>query len=263
MSRIIAIAASLALVALVSISIVGRYTMSTPDFYEDFSQPLDPAKWMVSNWQAPGNDDNHASVSRDDNVRVEGGYLVLELNQYSMDVSTVDPALTLTNTFSIGGEVRTIDSFGYGIYSMRVRASSTSPTPTGIGSAVSGSITGIFNWITDSETEIDIEVEGVRPEQTQTTTWNNVNNPNEHQDFVLSGPQPHEVFYEYTIDWEPTRVRFYRDGVLFSTHTAVVPSDPAPFFFNHWGTDSEWWGGYPTANTPRYVYVDWFSFTAH
>lgn len=229
----------------------------TPDFVDNFDGPgLDTTKWQVSNWSAPGNNPEHVGLFRPENVQVVDGCLRLELNQYQ---ETVDGKAT-----SYGGEVKSLQTFGYGEYQIRARAGSNAPNRDAVGSPVEGGITGIFNWITDSETEIDIEMEGIasRAAYTQSTTWNFASQPNEHYKHTLPGNMPHEQFYDYTIIWASDKIEYYRDGVLFATHTTVVPTEPAPFLFNHWGTSSIYWGGMPSFNTPRYMYIDRFAFIA-
>lgn len=71
----------------------------------------------------------------------------------------------------------------------------------------------------------------------------------------------HDGFHIYKFVWEPGLVTFYRDDVEIAQHRNRVPSNPAPMFFNHWGTYNSWWGGIATPNTIRYMYVDWFRYT--
>ena len=94
--------------------------------------------WIVSNWGAPG-----GGQFKPDHVDTSTGMLRLIVTQDG------------TTAGSVGGEVQSRQSFGYGRYDFVVRASSTSATPDGTGSSVSGQITGCFNFINDSETEID------------------------------------------------------------------------------------------------------------
>jgi beta-glucanase (GH16 family) len=163
---------------------------------------------------------------------------------------------------SKGGEIATIEKFGYGTYEYSVRASSTAATSDAIGTPVSGSITGCFNYLTASATEIDIEVEGnERNRTTQLTTWINEAKPNEHTDVSPTGALPHEAFFDYKFVWTPGKIQFYRNNVLIGTHTKVVPTEPAPFMFNHWGTNNVNWGGLATPDVTRYMWVKNFRFT--
>jgi endo-1,3-1,4-beta-glycanase ExoK len=224
--------------------------MPEPTFIENFTGTLD--NWQVSDWVAPGTNTTHEGVFETDRVQLVDGYCVLRLDQ-----TEIAPG----QFRSFGGELRTKETFGFGTYRMRVRAASDSADPTVPGNNISGTITGIFNWVNRSETEIDIEFEGDKPEMTQLTTWIGEDMPNEHTRPVLPGPYGHEQFYDYTIVWRPDSVTYYRDGVEIAKHTKVIPQRPAPFFFNLWGTNTEWWGGFAETETTRYMIVDWFSFT--
>ena len=68
-------------------------------------------------------------------------------------------------------------------------------------------------------------------------------------------------FHQYKYVWEPGKIRFYVDGVESAVHTTNVPSAPAYFMINHWGTNSDRWGGFATVNVPRYYYIDSVKFT--
>lgn len=59
----------------------------------------------------------------------------------------------------------------------------------------------------------------------------------------------------------PNKIEFRRDGVLVATHTKVVPSQKARVMMNHWGTDSQDWGGTATLNTSRYMWIKSFKYT--
>lgn len=223
-----------------------------PTFFEDFTGDL--SQWQVSNWISPGKNDTHEGTFQPDRVQLVDGYCVLRLDQ-----EEVSPGVFR----SYGGELRTLEKFGYGTYRMRVRAASDSDDPVVPGNSISGTITGIFNWTLNSETEIDIEFEGDKPEMTQLTTWTDAaNQVKEHNRPVLPGPYGHEQFYEYTIVWEADKVTYYREGELIAVHTEVVPQLEASWFFNLWGTNEKWWGGFAETQTTRYMLIDWFSYTA-
>jgi beta-glucanase (GH16 family) len=224
---------------------------ATPTFVEDFTTLKN---WVVSTWQAPGRNSVHnGSFAHDHVTLLQGGGVCLKLTQ----------SMTSGVAFSVGGEIATKEKFGYGIYEFVVRASSTSPTREGAGRPVSGSITGCFNYGPSSITEIDIEVEGnERSVWTQCTSWKGETQPNEHT--KVTAPAAHTTpetgYFKYTIVWEPTRIRFYRDGLLIATHTKVVPSQAAPFMFNHWGTNNADWGGVASPGVDRWMYVKSFSY---
>jgi endo-1,3-1,4-beta-glycanase ExoK len=201
--------------------------------------------WIVSDWGAPG-----GGQFKPDHVDISTGMLRLIVTQDG------------TTAGSIGGEVQSRQSFGYGRYDFVVRASSTSATPDGTGSSVSGQITGCFNFVNDSETEIDApEIEGQNPLLLQFTNWRTTSE-NEHSVWPVSWP-PEAGFHKYSFIWNVDRIDFLVDDMLVSTHTQYVPSAPAYIMFNHWGTNSTEWGGLATPEVTRYVYVKSVTFTAN
>jgi beta-glucanase (GH16 family) len=218
----------------------------TPTFVDTFKN-LD--NWVVSTWTAPqGGSNNHAGKFSAEYATISADGLCLKLTQ-SLSGSTIT---------SIGSEIASKQRFGYGTYEFVVKASVSAA-----GSPVSGSITGCFNYLTSSATEIDIEIEGgTRSHITQTTSWSGESNPNEHFDVLPGGGTlPHESFHTYKFVWSPGKIVFWRDGAVIATHTKVVPSAAAPMMFNHWGTNNPNWGGTATPGVDRFMYVKSFSFT--
>lgn len=214
-----------------------------PTFVENFANL---SKWNISSWSAPGGGKFNPA-----NALISNGMLCLKLQQVKTD----------SGITSIGGEIATKEKFGYGTYEFEVRASSTAATPDAIGSPVSGSITGCFNYAKNSITEIDMEVEGgTRSGYAQFTSWNLETNPNQNVK-IPTKPLPHEEFKTYKFIWTPQGTTFYINGVEVGKHTKVIPSEPAPFMFNHWGTNSSNWGGTATPGVERYMWVKSFSYT--
>lgn len=126
----------------------------------------------------------------------------------------------------------------------------------------SGSITGIFNYVTGSKTEIDFEIEGnERNNIVHMTSWIGENLSNEQSKSVLALPYPHEEFHNYKFIWIPGRIYFYINGVLHAVHSTVVPTEPAHIVINHWGTHNPNWGGFATPGVERWVWVKSVSFT--
>lgn len=221
-------------------------------FRDDFNR-FNYSKWGIGTWQSPASDGkNHVGIFVENNVEIVDGYLRLELRQKELENGTI---------VSQGSEIHSLKDFGYGTYEFRMRASNTSETPDDVGDTVTGSVSAAFVYAPEAITEIDIEFEGSKKKTTHFLTWEGENNPNEHSPKKLSGTNPHEKFYVYKIEWFPEEVRFYRDDELIKTHRQVVPSTPGRMTFNHWGTNSKWWGGYATPGVSRYVFIDYFKFT--
>lgn len=223
-------------------------TQST--FSDTFSgSTLDTTKWFVDTGRAPGNIDGvNAGTLSAEHVDLSTGMLRLTLTQ------KVSGALAT----SVGAEIRSKKLFGYGTYLWVARAASSSATPQGPGSAVSGSVTDVFNFINDSESEIDFEYQGQSPSTLEMTNYSTVARSQSTSSTVADADHG---FHEYKFVWSPTRIDFYVDGTLVSTHTEHIPSAPAAVLINLWGTNAKAFGGVATSGATTYLYVSSFSYT--
>ena len=234
---------------------------------EDFSSSrFNPKFWVIANGPAPGYvpgdhlgvyDPLHVSVVSDSS----GSYLQLLLTQ---EVGTVDG--NTAGTVARGAMLYTTATYGYGTYEMRMRMSSTSSTPNGRGVSVSGTVSAGFLYVNNSETEIDFEFSGLDPNTLYMVNWLNPN-PSADPDLTdrtydyLYPFTVSTAFHDYKFVWQAGRIDFYVDGILEATHTTNVPTAPAYFMINHWGTDSPYWGGTARVGTDCYFYVDWVQYT--
>jgi endo-1,3-1,4-beta-glycanase ExoK len=137
-------------------------------------------------------------------------------------------------------------------------AASTSATPRGPGSAVSGTVTDVFNFINDSESEIDFEYQGQSPATLEMTNYSSVS---KSQSTTAPVAGADSAFHEYKYIWSASKIEFYVDGTLVSTHAEHIPSAPAAVLINLWGTNSPLFGGVATHEVTRYAYVSSFSYT--
>ena len=222
----------------------------SPAFSDNFSNgTLDTSKWFIDTGRAPGNIKgiNNGTLSAE-HVDLSTGMLRLTLMQ------TVSGALAT----SVGAEIRSKQLFGYGTYAWVARAASTSATPHGSGSAASGSVTDVFNFINDSESETDFEYQGQTPSTLEMTNFATVS---KSQSTSTTVPGADSNFHEYKFVWSRGRIEFYVDGTLVSTHTENIPSAPAAAMINLWGTNSTSFGGAAIGGVTRYLYVSSFSYT--
>lgn len=237
--------------------------MMQATFFEDF-KTLD--NWIVSTWTAPqAHSLNHAGTFSADNVRV---YLNAAPGQAGDSGVCLKLSQALVNgqIVSTGAEITSKQSFGYGVYDFVVRAGSTAPISIAQGGPISGGITGCFNYLEGSATEIDVEIEGgVRSALTQFTSWIGESLPNQTLQVTnaTGTDTPEARFFAYRFIWTPGKIEFYRDGVRVATFTEVVPSKPAPFMFNHWGTNDRNWGGFASVGSDRFMYIKSFAYTAY
>ena len=229
-------------------------------------------RWVVASGSAPGNDGSknvgayrpeHVGIYQDP---VGNGYLTLLLTQ-TQDPPGQDPVI------SEGALIYTKDQYGYGIYEWNMRMSSTATSPTSGGDPKSGSVSAGFVYVNNSETEIDFEFTGNLPNILYMVNWNNADpstNPvsAEQKSTTRTIPGLSTEFKTYKFIWEQGRITFCvgnRDGTSEPpvVHEINVPSAPAHFMINHWGTNSAEGGfaGPATLVTPRYFYVDWVRYT--
>lgn len=226
--------------------------MPAPTFSDRFDTgQLDLSKWVVSNWGAPG---SIAGVNQGSftpaNVDLSQGMLCLKLEQEQGGKGVI----------STGAELQSKQAFGFGTYEWVMRTSSTSATPYGEGSAVSGQISSGFTFIDASTTEIDFEIEGQNPDTVWMTNWLGTA-LKQYSDTSLQAP-PAGSFHRYKLVWSPSEIDYFVDGVLVSTHTENIPQVPAYVMINHWGTNSTGWGGLATVGVSRYMYISSFTYTA-
>jgi len=229
---------------------------------EDFSSSqLNTRFWVIASGRAPGyRAGAHIGYYEPSHVKIENGFLTMLLTQ---EPGTVDG---VSGTISRGALIYTKKKYGYGTYEWRVRMSSTATTPDGLGGPTSGSVSAGFNYVNNSETEIDFEFSGLDFDVLYMVNWKNPDPTRDPTEFdrqysTLNPLDVSDSFHTYRFVWEPTQISFYVDGTLKKVHTEHVPSAPAYFMINHWGTDSEWWGGYATIGIDRYYFIDRVSYT--
>ncbi len=178
------------------------------------------------------------------------------------NVGTFDPnnvsvgselVLSLTQTqsggkiLSSGSEVMTKNTFGYGTFEFTSR----------VVNVLSGSDSSGFLYASNSETEIDMEQVGNKPDAVDCTNWHGVS---DFQDTEVTGFNQGNS-HDFKIVWRSGSVDWYVDGTLVVHHTEAVPSKAAPFLFNMWGTNKSSWGGTATIGPTRYMYISNFKYT--
>ena len=161
--------------------------------------------------------------------------------------------LSLTQTqngsqiLSSGSEVITKQTFTYGTFEFTSRVSE----------ALSGSDASGFLYASNSATEIDMEQVGNKPDAVDCTNWKGTSDFQDTQVFGFDQTNSHD----FKIVWQPSFVDWYVDGQLVVHHTQAVPSAPAYFLFNLWGTNNSSWGGTATIGPTRYMYISNFKYS--
>lgn len=133
---------------LVCLALAAPGASQSSRFCDDFSGgKLDPAKWKVSNWHAPGTlPGRNQGVFTPDALDFSQGMLRIGVTQ------TLGPDGIV---MSSGGEIQSREVFGYGTYEFVMRLASSSETAEGVGRVLSGSDSGAFTFVNNSEIELD------------------------------------------------------------------------------------------------------------
>lgn len=234
----------------------------TTGWQDDFAgNKVDSKRWVIASGRAPGYIPNyHLGYYQANHVSVGGGYLTMLLTQEN------GPVDSGYGVVSRGALIYTKNTYGYGTYEWRMRMSSTATSLGDDGYPTSGSVSAGFIYVNNSQTEIDFEFSGTDLDTLYLVNWLNPNprrDPTEDNE-TYSSVQPFDstsLFHTYKFVWQKGKISYYLDGILKAVHTTHVPSAPAYFMINHWGTDSGDWGGTATVGTSRYFYVDWVRYT--
>lgn len=194
--------------------------------------------WGTDSGSAPpvGNVNGNVGTFDPNNVTV-GSELVLSLTQTQNG----------SQILSSGSEVITKQTFTYGTFEFTSRVSE----------ALSGSDASGFLYASNSATEIDMEQVGNKADAVDCTNWKGTSDFQDTQVFGFDQTNSHD----FKIVWQPSFVDWYVDGQLVVHHTQAVPSAPAYFLFNLWGTNKSSWGGTATIGPTRYMYISNFKYS--
>ncbi|GGK89782.1 glycoside hydrolase family 16 protein [Deinococcus radiotolerans] len=245
--------------ALLSLSLVACSGVTKPEstatlrpasvtWSENFDT-LDAGKWIKSSWAGFWQQPGLTGAFDSSLASVKNGHLLLTLNVQNC----------ATGLCARAAEVQSAQTFGFGRYTYRFRAASTSASPTKSGKVLSGNISGAFSYVDNSATEIDLEIEGNRPKTLNAAVWNTVNSKD--YSVMPTGVSFGQNFQTMTYEWRPDRITYYLNGSKVWETTKNVPQQPAHIMLNVWPTNSAGWGGQATTGTV-YMLVDSVQFEA-
>jgi beta-glucanase (GH16 family) len=141
-----------------------------------------------------------------------------------------------------GGEIESVEYYGYGSYAARIKAA-----------RAPSSITGFFLYAApDFHAEIDVEIfndESGRILFTAYADGEQTNTVEKKLPFDATA-----AFHEYRIDLYPTRAEFSVDGRLVHTFREGLPGGSMKLMVNAWYPD--WLPG-ERPETDGYTDVDW------
>jgi endo-1,3-1,4-beta-glycanase ExoK len=196
----------------------------------------DSGNWEKANW-ANGNPFNCGWLP--DHVTFSNGSMTLKL----------DNTPSSGKSYS-GGEYRTKDTFSYGRYEVRMKAARGS-----------GTVSSFFTYTGSPWDEIDVEILGKNTSQVQFNYY--VNGQGGHERVVDLGFDASAGFHTYAIDWQPSSIRWYVDGVLkHSVSGGTLPSHPQQIMMNLWnGIGVDGWLGSFNYSGPLYASYDSASYS--
>ncbi|MFC4638579.1 family 16 glycosylhydrolase [Deinococcus hohokamensis] len=207
---------------------------SAPTRWTESFDRLDTSTWAVSNWNGFWQNDEVKGAFDTRNAYTDGqGHLVLKL-----DVRACAQGLCAQ-----AAEIQTHRRFGFGRYSVRMRAASSSARANTPGQSRPGNISGAFSFFNNSATEIDVEIEGHRTGYMNAATWTSLKNKDAA---LVPAPKRTDLardFHTYTWDWQPQRLAFSIDGVQVWETRQHVPQQPGHLMLNVWPTMNPHWGG--------------------
>ncbi|HTF81797.1 MAG TPA: family 16 glycosylhydrolase [Cytophagales bacterium] len=161
-----------------------------------------------------------------------------------------------------GAEIYSSQSHKYGKMEMRMRMAKGSGILSTFFTYKNGSeVSGAF-W-----EEIDIEVFG---KNNATTFQSNIitNNPRKYSEEVHSpGFSMAEGYHTYVLEWTPSYVAWYLDGVLIRKTVGAQSAEltnAQSLRFNLWASDVvSWVGTFDTQALPAYQFVNWIKYSSY
>ncbi len=178
-------------------------------------------------------------------------------NEWSADqITFVDNRMTITledaGSGLVSGEYRSLESYGYGRYEARIKASD-----------VPGTIAGFFTYSEAPHDEIDIEIKGDDPSKMQVNYWSD---GEEHPVVIDLGFDASQDFHTYAFEWEPEGIKWFVDGVEVHVEdgsNGALPSNPGQLMLNLWASEGagEWSSDFSSID-PVSIEVDSISHTA-
>lgn len=216
---------------------------ASKSFVDDFNN-LSGKRWYVSDGWSNGNHQN-CTWSKNQ-LKLADGVLTLGFEKRKFKERDYSCA-----------EIRTKQSFGYGVYEARLKAD-----------AGPGVNAAFFTYIgpldKQPHDEIDFEILLKDPSRVQLNTYVSGKGGNEKLVSVEGGAD--KAFNDYAFVWEPDRLRWFVNGKLLHTVTdpLKLPSHPQKIFFSLWGSDTftEWLGKFADPGRRLTMELDRVAFTA-
>jgi VCBS repeat-containing protein len=172
-------------------------------YSDEFSGPLDTTTWANRTPWNTNYTTGELQYYDPANATFANGMLTLKSEKRAMSGYSYTSAIVTSLKRQ---------KFSYGYFEMRAKL----PKGQGIWPAF---------WLTnDSTLEIDVmEMLGQNPNKVYMTLHKN---GSQVQGVSKTGPDFSAGFHTFGVDWQPTYVKWYIDGVLSATYNGSMPSDP-------------------------------------
>ena len=159
-------------------------------------------------------------------------------------------SLTGNNGKYVGAEYRSRDHFGYGFYSVKMKAAKCS-----------GVISSFFTYTGFPWDEIDIEFLG---DDTTRVQFNYYTSGIGHHEYIYElGFDASDDFHEYAFDWQEDSITWYVDGKAVYRATKNIPKTPGQIMVNIWNVADEsadWAGLFDDTKLPVVAEYQWFGY---
>jgi len=219
-----------------------------------------------------------------DNVQVQGGIMKLIIDKEELPGGVCSQGREIGPKQYSAAEVRSKERFLFGRFEARIKTPHTN--------VASGYIASLFTYVNDvpdpySWREIDIEMEGVRPNKFQsnlifgedTWEWWRTRDWGAYEEKHVIGPT--SDWRVYAIEWVPDAIRWYVDGALVreltqqrlenkstwtdrQKHVAKIPELAQQIMMNFWIPNedvADTFGGSWERNVyPMITQYDWFRY---
>jgi len=162
-----------------------------------------------------------------------------------------------------GGELRTINTYRYGRYEVRMKSAQ--------GSGVVSSFFTYRDYWADGYTssehwnEIDLEWLGNHDDKVQTNLF--IQNAWDLPELVDIDINPHEDFHTYAFEWTPSYIAFFVDEEMIrwvDNFYADSMYHYQKIMMNIWqSTNTDWVGQFDSNILPVYAFYDWVKYYAY
>jgi len=232
---------------------------------------VDESKWSYMEGLIRGNEKGYNTVARSENIRVEGGNLIIEARKEQYPNAFYDPEsddYRYMNEFAeyTAGELRTLGKFHFLYGKLEMRAKLAGGAGTHNGFWTFGKNQAEVGWPHCGEIDI-FEVLGRESNSihgavnTKEQNHFNEKNPNSIY-YTNTGDSPFENFHTYFIEWDVEKIDFFVDDNKYLTFDNIGD-------VNFWPFDREqqvliglslgtnWGGAIDDSSLPTRMYVDY------